>query len=137
MTTTQTNTNKKSSLAKKGKKMKLQSSTGLVKISANYNNTKVTVTTTTGDVVVKFTAGQFQKGSRRSTPLAAEQASIEAAKEARIRGMKEVHVVVKGPGHGRDAAVKGLEVGKLKVLSIADKTGSPFNGCRPKKEKRV
>lgn len=128
---------KQTSSTRKPKKGKLQSSTGKVFVKATYNNTIVTVATTTGDVIAARSAGQFQKGARKSTALAGEQAAKEAAKYVKLMGLSEVHVIIVGPGHGRDSAVKGVELGGLKVLSITDRTGNPFNGCRPRKEKRV
>ncbi|MBF13522.1 MAG: 30S ribosomal protein S11 [Legionellales bacterium] len=118
-------------------KKKLQSSTGKVFVKATYNNTIVTVATTTGDVIATRSAGQYQKGARKSTALAGEQAAKEVSRHVKLMGLSEVHVVICGPGHGRDSAVKGVELGGLKVLTITDVTGYPFNGCRPRKEKRV
>ena len=118
-------------------KTKLQSSTGMAHISATFNNTIVTITTIGGDTIVQKSAGQHQSGARKKLGLAGEQAAKEAAKAVVAMGMTAVYVKVNGPGHGRDAAVKGLDMGGLKILTISDTTGVPFNGCRPPKEKRV
>lgn len=120
---------------KKGKKR--QVAEGLVHIKASFNNTIITFTDMQGNVVAWSSAAKAGfKGSRKSTPFAAQVASAEGAKECVENfGMKHVHVKVKGPGPGREAAIRALS--NLKVLSIEDVTGIPHNGCRDPKKRRV
>lgn len=107
-------------------------------ITATFNNTLITVSGEDGAVVVRGSAGTAGfKGTKKSTPYAASQAAEDVAKKASGAGVKEVDVLVKGPGPGRDAAVKALKVGGLEVSSITDVTPIPHNGPRPKKRRRV
>ncbi len=107
-------------------------------ITATFNNTLITITTPSGDKVCSASAGTAGfKGTRKSTPFAASQAARQVAEEATNKGVKEVHVFVKGPGMGRNTAIKSLEAGGLEVLTIKDITPIPHNGCRPKKRRRV
>ncbi len=111
---------------------------GQAHIYASFNNTIVTITDPQGNVINWSSAGAVGfKGSRKSTPFAARQAAQRAAKDAMDNGMTEVDIFVKGPGPGREAAIRALQAAGLKVLSITDKTPVPHNGCRPPKKRRV
>jgi small subunit ribosomal protein S11 len=110
---------------------------GIAHIHSTYNNTIVTITDLAGNAISWSSAGvQGYKGSRKSTPYAASQASDAAAKAAIDNGMKEIEVKVKGPGQGRDSAIRSLAVAGLKITSIQDVTPVPHNGCRPPKRRR-
>ncbi len=121
---------------KKGKKRAdLQ---GLATIRATFNNTIISITDDRGNVVSWSSSGKVGfKGSRKSTPFAAQMASEEAAKAAYELGMRKVDVKVNGAGAGRESAVRAIKNAGLEVLSIRDLTGVPHNGCRPKKKRRV
>ncbi len=107
-------------------------------IQATFNNTIVTFTDQQGNTVAWATAGSSGfKGSRKSTPYAAQLAAQNAAKAAMDHGVREVDVFVKGPGPGREAAIRSLQAAGLKVRSITDITPIPHNGCRPPKKRRV
>ena len=124
---------------KKGKKKerKLVQS-GVAHIQASFNNTIVTITDMSGNSIVWASAGnQGFKGSRKSTPFAAQRAGEAAAKKAMEHGMRQVSVYVKGPGSGREAAIRSLQAAGLAVASIVDVTPIPHNGCRPPKKRRV
>lgn len=111
---------------------------GVVHIQASFNNTMVTITDTSGHVVSWSSGGKVgYKGSRKSTPFAAQLASEEAAREASDLGMRKVEVLVKGPGAGREAAIRSIQAGGLEVSQIKDVTPIPHNGCRPPKRRRV
>ena len=111
---------------------------GVAHIKATFNNTMVTITDMNGDVLCGASAGTVGfKGTRKSTPFAAQRAVEQAARAARKFGMREVEVRVKGPGTGRDSAVTALQAGGLRIYSIEDVTPLPHNGCRPKKKRRV
>ncbi len=111
---------------------------GQAHIHATFNNTIVTMTDPQGNVINWASAGTVGfKGSRKSTPFAARQAAQRAAKEAMDNGMREVHVYVKGPGPGRESAIRALQAAGLRVRSITDVTPIPHNGCRPPKKRRV
>ncbi|MDR2201427.1 MAG: 30S ribosomal protein S11 [Clostridiales bacterium] len=111
---------------------------GQVHIQASFNNTMITVTDEQGNAVSACSAGALGfRGSRKSTPFAAQQASEKAALSAKEHGVKTVDVFVKGPGSGRESAVRALEVAGLTVLSITDVSPVPHNGCRPPKRRRV
>lgn len=123
---------------KNKKQTKEISSTGRVYIKAGFNNTLVTITDSEGNALFSGSAGKSGfKGSRKSTPYAATKSVEEVAGNAAQKGMKEVAVVVKGPGMGRISAIKALKTAGLNVTSIADMTPMPFNGCRPKKKRRI
>lgn len=112
--------------------------TGVVHIQATFNNTLVTVTDPQGNVVTWASAGSIGfKGSRKGTPFAASQAAATAASRAREVGMRTVTVRVKGPGSGRESAIRALAANGLQVSSIKDVTPIPHNGCRPPKRRRV
>lgn len=111
---------------------------GVAHIKSTFNNTVVTITDTKGNTVSWASAGGIGfKGSRKSTPFAAQMAAENAAKEAMGHGMKEVEVMVKGPGSGREAAIRSLQAAGLEVNVIKDVTPIPHNGCRPPKRRRV
>ena len=112
---------------------------GLVHVSASFNNTQITITDPDGRVICNSSAGAIGfKGSRKGTPYAAQQASLAAASAARDQfGMKSVEVRVKGPGSGRESAVRALAAAGLHIVVIRDVTPIPHNGCRPPKRRRV
>ena len=111
---------------------------GAAHISATFNNTIVTITDTHGNAVSWASAGEMGfKGSRKSTPFAAQSASEAAAKMAVDQGMKTVEVYVKGPGSGRESAIRALQTAGLVISLIKDVTPIPLNGCRPRKRRRV
>lgn len=107
---------------------------GAVHISATFNNTIVTITDTAGNAISWASAGELGfKGSRKSTPFAAQSAAEQAAKAAMEHGLKTVEVFVKGPGSGRESAIRAMETVGLQVTMIKDVTPIPHNGCRPPK----
>ena len=111
---------------------------GTVHIRATFNNTRVTVTDTAGNAISWASAGELGfKGSRKSTPFAAQSAAEQAARLAMEHGLKSVEVYVKGPGSGRESAIRALEAVGLQVTMIKDVTPIPHNGCRPPKRRRV
>lgn len=111
---------------------------GVAHIKSTFNNTIITITDLKGNAISWSSAGQTGfKGSRKSTPFAAQMAAEQAAKEAMEHGMKEVEVMVKGPGAGREAAIRSLQAAGLEVNLIKDVTPIPHNGCRPPKRRRV
>jgi small subunit ribosomal protein S11 len=120
------------------KKVKKNIPMGVVHIQSTFNNTMVTITDMRGNAVSWSTAGvKGFKGSKKSTPFAASQAAEDAARKAMEHGMQSVSVMVKGPGSGREAAVRALAMAGLRVTLIRDVTPIPHNGCRPKKRRRV
>jgi len=111
---------------------------GVAHIRSTFNNTIVTITDTHGNVISWSSAGALGfKGSRKSTPFAAQMAAETAAKTSMEHGMKSVEVLVKGPGAGREAAIRSLQAAGLDVNMIKDVTPIPHNGCRPPKRRRV
>ena len=111
---------------------------GAVHIQATFNNTIVTISDTDGNAISWASAGELGfKGSRKSTPFAAQSASETAAKAAMEHGLKTVDVYVKGPGAGRESAIRALETVGLQITMIKDVTPIPHNGCRPPKRRRV
>jgi small subunit ribosomal protein S11 len=121
-----------------GKKERKSIPYGRVSIQASFNNTIITFSDPQGNVVTWGSAGAAGfKGSRKSTPYAAQIAAQNVAKTAMDMGMREVEVVVFGPGPGRESAIRALQQAGLRVRSIADKTPIPHNGCRPPKKRRV
>ena len=111
---------------------------GIAHVQSTFNNTIVTITSPAGEVISWASCGsQGFKGSRKSTPFAAQIAAEAAAKSAMELGMKKVEVNVKGPGAGREAAIRSLQTVGLEVVSIRDVTPIPHNGCRPPKRRRV
>ena len=120
------------------KKEKKNIQNGVVHIQSTINNTNITITDPTGNVVDWSSAGaQGFKGSRKSTPFAAQMAASDAAKKAMEHGMKNVEVYVKGPGPGRESALRSLQATGFNVIVIKDVTPIPHNGCRPPKRRRV
>ncbi len=120
------------------KKEKKNISNGVVHIQSTFNNTIVTITDQAGNVVAWSSSGvQGFKGSRKSTPFAAQLAAEDAAKKAMEHGMKNVEVYVKGPGAGRESALRSLQAMGFNVMIIKDVTPIPHNGCRPPKRRRV
>ena len=111
---------------------------GIVHILASFNNTIITITDVDGNVVAWSSAGGIGfKGARKGTPFAATQAAMNAGKAARSVGMRSLEVLVKGPGAGRESAVRALQTTGLTIRSIRDVTPVPHNGCRPPKRRRV
>ena len=111
---------------------------GAVHIQSTFNNTIVTITDVNGNAISWASAGELGfKGSRKSTPFAAQSASETAAKAAVEHGLKSVEVYVKGPGSGRESAIRALETAGLQITLIKDVTPIPHNGCRPPKRRRV
>lgn len=111
---------------------------GIVHIHASFNNTLILITDRQGNKLCSSSAGQMGfKGSRKSTPFAAQVAADDAGKKAQEFGMKAVYVIVKGPGPGRESAVRGLIALGFKIIEIRDGTGIPHNGCRDPKKRRV
>ncbi|WP_373499122.1 30S ribosomal protein S11 [Desulfococcus sp.] len=126
---------KKTRTKKKEKKNILN---GVVHIQSTFNNTIVTITDPTGNIVSWSSAGvQGFKGSRKSTPFAAQLAAEDASKKAMENGMKNVEVYVKGPGAGRESALRSLQAAGFNIIMIKDVTPIPHNGCRPPKRRRV
>lgn len=124
--------------ASRKKKVKKNVPVGVAHISATFNNTIVTITDPAGNVVAWSSSGCGGfKGSRKSTPFAAQIAGDTAARKARDVGMRTVSVFVKGPGAGRESALRSLYTAGLSVSSIKDVTPIPHNGCRPRKSRRV
>ncbi|MCU0560675.1 MAG: 30S ribosomal protein S11 [Desulfobacterales bacterium] len=120
------------------KKVKRNVASGVVHIQSTFNNTIVTITDNTGGTVAWSSAGVLGfKGSRKSTPFAAQVAAENAAKKAIEQGMKTVVVFIKGPGPGRESALRALQNTGFNVISIKDVTPIPHNGCRPPKRRRV
>lgn len=120
------------------KKVKKNVSTGICHIQASFNNTIVTFTDTRGNALAWASAGQLGfRGSKKSTPFAAQTASFEAAKRAMEHGLQTVEVRVKGPGAGRENAIRALIQAGLKITSVADRSPIPHNGCRAPKRRRV
>ena len=129
---------KKQSVKGRKKKVKKNIERGQAHISASFNNTIITLSDTAGNVISWASAGELGfKGSRKSPPYAAQSAAAEAAKLAMDNGLQYVDVFVKGPGSGREAAIRALQTAGLQVTSIKDVTPIPHNGCRPPKRRRV
>jgi small subunit ribosomal protein S11 len=120
------------------RKSKRTISSGQIHIFATFNNTIVTITDNQGNTVAWASAGAVGfKGSRKSTPFAARLATEKALKAAMDMGLREVDLIVKGPGPGRESAIRAVQATEIKVNSIADVTPVPHNGCRPPKRRRV
>ena len=127
---------KRASRAKKRERKNIP--VGHVHIQSTFNNTIVTITDTTGNVISWGSAGLVGfKGSRKSTPYAAAQTADGAARRAMEHGMRQIEVFVKGPGAGREQAIRSLQAAGLDVTAITDVTPIPHNGCRPPKRRRV
>ena len=124
--------------ARARKKVKKNVSEGIAHVHASFNNTIVTITDRQGNTLSWATSGNAGfKGSRKSTPFAAQMAAESAARKAQEHGLKKVDVFVKGPGSGRETAIRSLQATGLEVGTISDVTPQPHNGCRPPKRRRV
>ena len=120
------------------KKVKKNVQSGIAHIQSTFNNTIVSITDVSGNVVAWSSAGTCGfKGSRKSTPFAAQLAAEDAAKKAMDHGMRSISVFVKGPGAGRESALRSLQAAGFTITSIRDVTPIPHNGCRPPKRRRV
>lgn len=120
------------------RKVKRTVSEGIVYIKSSFNNTLITITDKDGNVVASTSGGLVGfKGSRKSTPFAAQISADQAAKKAVAMGMREVEVQVVGPGSGRESAVRAIQASSLRVTGVRDRTKVPHNGCRPRKRRRV
>jgi small subunit ribosomal protein S11 len=120
------------------KKVKKNIQTGVAHIQSTFNNTIITITDVGGNAVAWASAGQQGfKGSRKSTPFAAQMAAEECAKKAMEHGVRTLGVCVKGPGGGRESALRALQAAGMKITMIRDVTPIPHNGCRPPKRRRV
>ena len=129
---------KRTSQRRGGRRVRKNVPRGQAHIHATFNNTIVTMTDSQGNVINWCSGGAVGfKGSRKSTPFAARQAAQKAARDAMDNGMIEVDVYVKGPGPGREAAIRSIQAAGLRVRSIVDVTPIPHNGCRPPKKRRV
>ena len=125
-------------VVKKTKKKVHVDAVGVAHIKASFNNVIVAITDIYGNIISWSSAGKNGfKGSRKNTPFAAQVTAEAAAKEAHDLGLRKVDVLVKGPGAGREAAIRALNTAGLDILSIKDKTPIPHNGCRPPKRRRV
>ncbi len=125
---------------KKGSKKKIRKNvpTGIAHIQATFNNTLITITDMTGNTIAWASSGTMGfKGSRKSTPFASQLAAESAARKAQEHGMKSVAVYVKGPGAGRESALRALQAAGFKITLLRDVTPIPHNGCRPPKRRRV
>ena len=124
--------------AKTVKKVKKNITSGVVHVNASFNNTQITITDDQGNTISWSSAGLMGfKGSRKSTPYAAQMAAEDAGRKAQEHGVKEVYVEIKGPGSGRESALRALGIIGLNVRAIKDITPVPHNGCRPRKRRRV
>ena len=120
------------------KKKERVDSNGIAHIKATFNNTIVTLTDVYGNVISWASAGRVGfKGSKKNTPFAAQLAAQACAKEAMALGLQKVDVLVRGPGAGRESAIRSLQAAGLRIASIKDATPIPHNGCRPRKKRRV
>lgn len=119
------------------KKEKRNVPVGKIYINSTYNNTIVTITDEQGNVICWASAGQSFKGTRKSTPFAAQVTAKEAVQKAKEYGLREVDILVKGPGLGRESAIKSIAAEGVKIRSIRDITPIPHNGCRPPKRRKV
>ena len=120
------------------RKSKVAPESGVAHIRATFNNTIITITDLSGNVISWSSAGaQGFKGSRKSTPFAAQVAAEKAAIKAKAMGMRKLEVHVKGPGAGRESAIRSLQTAGMEISVIRDRTPIPHNGCRPRKRRRV
>lgn len=128
----------KTANARRGKKVKKNVRDGVAYITSTFNNTIVTITDASGNTLAWSNAGVMGfKGSRKSTPFAAQLAGKDAADKAMEHGVRNIAVFVKGPGSGREAALRALHAAGLTITSVQDVTPIPHNGCRPPKRRRV
>lgn len=124
--------------SRRSRRSRRQVAKGIAHIKATFNNTLVTITDTNGDTLCSASGGSSGfKGTRKSTPFAAQRAAQTAAAAARKMGITDLEVKVKGPGSGREGAITALQAAGLKIVSIEDVTPIPHNGCRPRKKRRV
>ncbi len=125
-------------MAKSKKKVKRNVPRAIVHVQASFNNTIISVTDPAGEVICWDSAGTIgYKGSRKSTPFAAQKAAERVAEKAMKMGVREAEVKVKGPGAGRESAIRSLAANGIKIRVIEDRTPIPHNGCRPRKRRRV
>ena len=125
-------------VTKKTKKKVHVEAVGIAHVQATFNNVIITLTDTTGNTIAWSSSGKMGfKGSKKNTPFAAQVAAEQAAKEAFDLGLRKVDVFIKGPGAGREAAVRSLQTSGIEILTIKDITPIPHNGCRPPKRRRV
>lgn len=125
-------------MAKARKRLRRISSQAIATIKATFNNTVISITDLNGDVLCWASAGTIGfKGSRKSTPFAAQRTAESAAEKAQKLGVRQIEVRVKGPGSGRESAIRALQAAGLEIKAIEDVTPLPHNGCRPKKRRRV
>ena len=130
--------NSKNASARGRKKVRKVVTEGIAHVHASFNNTIVTFTDEQGNAIAACSAGALKfRGSRKSTPYAAQMAAEEAARKAMEHGLRSVKVFVKGPGSGRESAIRAMEVVGLQVTEINDVSPIPHNGCRPPKRRRV
>jgi small subunit ribosomal protein S11 len=123
---------------KKSKKTRRNIDSAIANVKSSFNNTLVSITTTTGDVLLRSSGGKLgYKGSRKGTPFAATQIGSALARDMLAMGIKTVEVNMQGPGSGRDSVVRGLQAGGLMVTTLRDVTPLPHNGCRAPKKRRV
>ena len=128
----------KAKRSKTKKKEKKNIASGIAHIQSTFNNTIITITDKQGNTIAWSSAGSLDfKGAKKSTPFAAQMTAEDAAKKAMEHGLKEVDVYVKGPGAGRESAIRTLQAVGLKINIIKDVTPIPHNGCRPRKRRRV
>ncbi|MBN2460068.1 MAG: 30S ribosomal protein S11 [Candidatus Cloacimonetes bacterium] len=122
----------------KKKRVRLAFDEGIANIHSSFNNTIVSISDKAGNVITWSSGGKIgYKGSKKSTPFAAQLAAEEVAKSALEMGISKVRVIVKGPGGGREAAIRALDANGLQILMIKDATPIPHNGCRPRKVRRI
>ena len=120
------------------KKVKKNIAEGIAHVHASFNNTMITITDAQGNTISWSSAGAMGfKGSRKSTPYAAQVAAEDAGKKAMEHGMKNLEIEVRGPGSGRESALRALQAAGFNIISIRDVTPIPHNGCRPRKRRRV
>jgi len=124
--------------AKVRKREKKNITSGVAHVNASFNNTMITITDAQGNTISWSSAGAMGfKGSRKSTPYAAQVAAEDAGKKAMEHGMKNLEIEVRGPGSGRESALRALQAAGFNIISIRDVTPIPHNGCRPRKRRRV
>ncbi len=125
-------------ITRKKKKVRLTFNEGIAHIHSSFNNTIVSLTDKAGNILTWSSGGKIgYKGSKKSTPFAAQLAAEEVAKKAIEMGINKVKVLVKGPGGGRESAIRSLDANGLQIIMITDTTPIPHNGCRPRKTRRI
>lgn len=125
-------------MKKKGKKVKKYVEVGIAHIKASFNNTIVSISDMDGNILVSSSSGKMRfKGAQKSTAFAAQMVAENCARKAQTFGLKRIEVKVKGPGLGRDAAIRSLHLNHLDIISMQDVTPLPHNGCKPRKKRRV